>query len=80
MIILLLLRRMSPRSRKIAGWTLFGLAIAVAGASAALSINLYVHAVLLAACGAVFLWAPVKQRDSRAAAKTADSKELSRVA
>ena len=65
MIILLLLRRMSPRARTITGWTLLGLAAAIAAASAALSINLYLHAVLLAACGAVFLWAPVKQRSPK---------------
>ena len=71
MIILLLLRRMSPRARTITGWAMLGLAVAMAGASAALSINLYIHAVLLAACGSVFLWAPVKPR----AAKTAGTAE-----
>jgi ABC-type Mn2+/Zn2+ transport system permease subunit len=80
MIILLLLRRMSRRARTITGWTLLGLAIVVAAASAALSINLYIHAIMLAACAAVFLWAPVKQRDSRTAATTADDRDLSRVA
>jgi hypothetical protein len=67
MIILLLLRRMSRRARTITGWTLLGLAAAVAAASAALSADLYIHAVLLAACGAVFLWAPVRQRGQKRA-------------
>jgi hypothetical protein len=71
MIILLLLRRMSPRARMITGRALLGLGAAVAAASAALSINLYIHAILLAACGAVFLWAPVRPR----APKTAGTAE-----
>lgn len=65
MIILLLIRRLGPRGRKITGVVLLALAAAVMAVSAALSIDLYIHAATLAVLGVVFLWASVKGRSRR---------------
>jgi hypothetical protein len=55
MIILLLIRRLSPRGKTITGTVLLTLGAAVMGVSAALSINLYVHGAILMAMGAVLI-------------------------
>lgn len=56
MLILLLIRRLSPRGRTITGAVLLALGAAVVGLAVALSINLYVHGAILMVFGAV-LWA-----------------------
>ena len=58
MLILLALRRLSPRGKVITGSVLLGLGAAVVGVSAALSINLYVHGVILLILSAV-MWGSV---------------------
>ncbi|MGH3207740.1 MAG: hypothetical protein ACRDNO_08255 [Trebonia sp.] len=58
MLILLLTRRLSQRGRTITGAVLISLGAAVFVVSAALSINLYVHGVILMAMGAI-LWGSV---------------------
>ena len=58
MLILFLLRRLSPRGKVITGAVLLALGAAVIGVSAALSINLYVHAVILLILSAV-MWGSV---------------------
>lgn len=64
MIILLVLRRMSPRGRRITGTTLLALGAAVFAVSVALSINQYIHgAILLALGGVCFL--PLKAAGRR---------------
>jgi membrane protein implicated in regulation of membrane protease activity len=55
MLILLVLRRLSPRGKVITGTVLLALGAAVIGVSAALSINLYVHGVILLVLSAV-MW------------------------
>ncbi|HUN36821.1 MAG TPA: hypothetical protein VMU95_32900 [Trebonia sp.] len=61
MIILMLLRRMSPRARMITGWVLLGLGAAVALVTPFVHYSLYVHAAILAICGIIFLAARNKQ-------------------
>ena len=56
MLILFLLRRLSPRGKVITGSVLLALGVAVIGVSAALSINLYVHGGILLVLSAV-VWA-----------------------
>jgi hypothetical protein len=56
MLILLVLRRLSPRGKVITGTALLALGAAVIGVSAALSINLYVHGAILLVLSAV-VWA-----------------------
>ena len=56
MLILLALRRLSPRGTVITGTVLAALGVAVIGVSAALSINLYVHGAILLVLSAV-MWA-----------------------
>lgn len=83
MIILLLLRRMSPRARHITGWILLGLGVVVAAASPIVRINLYFHGAVLAACGLIFLKANPKPRAPKQAALRADTgatQEMSHVA
>ena len=58
MLILLALRRLSPRGKVITGSVLLALGAAVIGVSAALSIDLYVHAVILLILSAV-MWGSV---------------------
>jgi hypothetical protein len=58
MLILLVLRRLSPRGKVITGSVLLALGVVVVGVSAALSINLYVHGGILLALSAV-MWASV---------------------
>jgi hypothetical protein len=58
MLILLALRRLSPRGKVITGTVLLALGVAVIGVSAALSINLYVHGAILLALSAV-MWGSV---------------------
>jgi membrane protein implicated in regulation of membrane protease activity len=53
MLILLALRRLSPRGKVMTGSVLLVLGAAVIGVSAALSINLYVHGVILLILSAV---------------------------
>jgi hypothetical protein len=65
MIILLLLRRMSPRARHTTGWILLALGVAVAAASPLLQANLYFHAAILATCGIIFLKANPKPRAAK---------------
>jgi len=83
MIILLLLRRMSPRTRHITGWILIGLGVLVAAATPVVQYNLYFHGAILAACGIIFLKANPKPRArKRAAARKTDNaatREVSRV-
>jgi drug/metabolite transporter (DMT)-like permease len=52
-IILLVLRRLSPRARRVTGLVLLALGATVLAASAALSVNLYVHGAILMVLGAV---------------------------
>jgi hypothetical protein len=68
MLILLLIRRLSPRGRTITGAVLLALGAAVIGVSVALSINLYVHGAVLMVIGAA-MWASVVpgKRNARAA-------------
>jgi hypothetical protein len=56
MLILFVLRRLSPRGKVMTGAVLLVLGAAVIGVSAALSINLYVHGGILLALSAV-VWA-----------------------
>ena len=56
MLILLVLRRLSPRGKVMTGSVLLALGAAVIAVSAALSINLYVHGSILLALSAV-VWA-----------------------
>ena len=58
MLILLLLRRLSPRGKVITGSVLLALGAAVIGVSAALAINLYVHGAILLILSAV-MWGSV---------------------
>jgi len=58
MLILLLLRRLSPRGKVITGTVLLILGVAVIGVSAALSVNLYVHGTILLVLSAV-MWGGV---------------------
>jgi hypothetical protein len=58
MLILLALRRLSPRGKVITGTVLLVLGAAVIGVSAALSINLYVHGAILLLLSAV-MWGSV---------------------
>jgi hypothetical protein len=53
MFIWLLIRRLGPRGRVITGATLLALGAAVFAASAALSINLYIHGAILMVLGAI---------------------------
>jgi hypothetical protein len=82
MIVLLLLRRMSPRTRHITGWILIGLGVLVAAATPVVQYNLYFHGAILAACGIIFLKANPKPRArKRAAARKTDNaatREVSR--
>ena len=82
MIILMLLRRMSPRARHITGWILLGLGAVVAAATPIVGYNLYFHGAVLAACGIIFLKANPKPRArKRAAARKTDNaaaREVSR--
>jgi hypothetical protein len=66
MLILLALRRLSPRGKMITGTVLLVLGLAVTGVSAALSINLYVHAAILLILSAV-MWGSVLAGRRRAA-------------
>jgi drug/metabolite transporter (DMT)-like permease len=69
MLILLVLRRLSPRGKVITGTVLLALGAAVIGVSAALSVNLYVHGAILLVLSAV-MWASViagRRRARRAA-------------
>jgi drug/metabolite transporter (DMT)-like permease len=52
MIILLVLRRLSPRGRRVTGAVLMALGAGVLAASGALSVNLYVHGAILMILGA----------------------------
>jgi fucose permease len=61
MIILMLLRRMSPRARMITGWALMALGAVVALATPFVHYDLYVHGAILAGCGIIFLGARNKQ-------------------
>jgi hypothetical protein len=66
MLILLALRRLSPRGKLITGTVLLLLGAAVIGVSAARSINLYVHGVILLILSAV-MWGSVirgRRRDA----------------
>lgn len=56
MLILFVLRRLSPRGKVITGTFLLALGAAVIGVSAALSINLYVHGGILLVLSVV-VWA-----------------------
>jgi len=82
MIVLLLLRRMTPRNRHITGWILIGLGVLVAAATPVVQYNLYFHGAILAACGIIFLKANPKPRArKRAAARKTDNaaaREVSR--
>ena len=83
MIVLLLLRRMSPRTRHITGWILIGLGVLVAAATPVVQYNLYFHGAILAACGIIFLKANPKPRAPKQAALKADTgapQEMSHVA
>ena len=73
MIVLLLLRRMSPRTRHITGWILIGLGVLVAAATPVVQYNLYFHGAILAACGIIFLKANPKPRAPKQAALKADT-------
>jgi hypothetical protein len=74
MIVLLLLRRMSPRARHITGWILIGLGVLVAAATPIVQYNLYFHGAILATCGIIFLKANPKPRArKRAAARKTDN-------
>ena len=69
MLILLVLRRLSPRGKAITGTILAVLGAAVIGVSAAWSINLYVHGGILLLLSAV-MWASLlagRRRARRAA-------------
>jgi hypothetical protein len=79
MIILLLLRRMSPRTRHITGWILLGLGALVAAATPIVQYNLYSHGAILATFGIIFLKANPKPR-ARKQADNATIREVSRVA
>ena len=75
MLILLLLRRLSPRGKVITGTILLALGAAVIGISAALAINLYVHGAILLVLSVV-LWASLiagRRRARRAAVADAGS-------
>ena len=61
MLVLLLVRRLSPRARKVTGVVLLALAAAVVAVSVALHAGLYVHAAILAVLGAVFLFWPASR-------------------
>lgn len=83
MIILLLLRRMSPRARHITGWILIGLGAVVAAATPIVGYHLYFHGAVLAVCGIIFLKANPKPRPPKQAAHRADTgtpQEISHVA
>ena len=84
MIILLLLRRMSPRARHITGWILLGLGVVVAAATPVVRTNLYFHGAVLAACGIIFLKAnPQPRTPKQTAARKAETgvtQEMSRAA
>jgi len=84
MIILLLLRRLSPRARHITGWVLLGLGAVVAATSPIVQFNLYFHGAVLAACGIIFLKANPKPRAPKQAAarkaETGAAQEMSGVA
>ena len=69
MIILLLLRRMSPRARHITGWILLGLGAVVAAATPIVGVQpLLPRGRALAACGIIFLKANPKPRAPKQAA------------
>jgi hypothetical protein len=53
MLILLLIRRLSPRGRMITGVALLAAGAVLAGVSAVLSIGLFVHGIMLMVIGAV---------------------------
>jgi drug/metabolite transporter (DMT)-like permease len=75
MLILLALRRLSPRGTAITGTVLAALGVAVIGVSAARSINLYVHGAILLVLSAV-MWASLiagRRRARRAAVADAGS-------
>ena len=80
MIILLLLRRMSPRARHITGWILMGLGVLVAAASPIFQVNLYFHAAILATCGIIFLKANPKPRTPKQATAEAEAGATGEVA
>lgn len=70
MIILLLLRRLSPRGRKVTGMVLMALGGAVLAASAALSVNLYIHGAILMVLGiACYMYANAGGRRVRPSAQ-----------
>jgi membrane-bound ClpP family serine protease len=52
MIILLILRRLSPRGRKATGVVLMALGAALLAVSGILSVNLYIHGAILMVLGA----------------------------
>lgn len=67
MIVLMLLRRMSPRARHITGWILIGLGVLAAAATPVVQDNLYIHGAVLAIFGIIFLKANPKPRGQRRA-------------
>jgi drug/metabolite transporter (DMT)-like permease len=56
MLILLLIRRLSPRTRTITGLACLAVGVALAAVSAVLSVDLYIHAIVTIITGAI-LWA-----------------------
>jgi drug/metabolite transporter (DMT)-like permease len=68
MLILLLIRRLSPRTRIITGLVCLAAGAALAAVSALLSVDLYIHAILTAITGAI-LWAAGVKGQRRAQAQ-----------
>ena len=62
MLILLLIRRLSPRARIITGLACLAIGAALAVVSAVLSANLYIHAIITVITGAILWVAGVKGR------------------
>jgi hypothetical protein len=68
MLILLLIRRLSPRTRIITGRACLAVGAALAAVSAVLSVDLYVHAIVTVLTGAI-LWAAGVKGQRRAQAQ-----------
>jgi hypothetical protein len=68
MLILLLIRRLSPRTRTITGLACLAAGAALAAVSAILSVDLYIHAIATAVTG-IILWAAGVKGQRRAQAQ-----------
>ena len=79
MIVLMLVRRMSLRTRHITGWILIGFGVLAAAATPIVQYNLYFHGAVLATCGIIFLKANPKPR-ARKQTDNATTQEVPRVA